>query len=253
MFRRFCIAFISISLSLILLAAGTVFVFDPFSVYHKYNDFTEIIYQMPYYQNTGIAKNASYDTLITGTSMTQNFRAWWFDDAFDCHAIRLSFDGGILSDFEALLDSAISNNHDLETIYFGLDNYIITSDSNLNDISNRVPTYLIDKNPLNDVKYLLNKDVLFQYIPTQLSYKRSETYDFYEMHCWDTQNPTYSEKSVLDLYVMPQKEGCYEAAYKENYIAPAEENDQKSCRHAEGGKNEQWLSAVLIRKGFIEG
>lgn len=210
MFKKFCIGFLSVTLALLIGVGGFVYAIDPFNVFRADRDMTKIVYQIPYMQNIGISKYTEYDTLITGTSMTQNFRANWFDEKFDCKAIRLSFDGGIVSDFEALLKTAVENNKQLKTVYFGLDNYLITADSKLNDIEERVPEYQISKNPFSKVKYLYNKDVIFNYIPTYFAYKNYEGYNFYEMHAWDNNNPVYSKSKVLKEYDFPEKESLKE-------------------------------------------
>lgn len=197
MFKKFCIGFAAATLSLLIAAASFVYVIDPFNVYRADADMTKIIYQLPYYQNIGIAKHTKYDTLITGSSMTQNFRAYLFDEKLGCKAIRLSFDGGIPSDFEALLKTAVQYNPDLKTVYFGLDNYLITADSKLVDESARIPDYQLDGNPFTKVEYLLNKDVIFNYIPTYFSYKNYPDYNFYEMHAWDTVDNNFSKERAL--------------------------------------------------------
>ncbi|MCR4615046.1 MAG: hypothetical protein K5756_02725 [Clostridiales bacterium] len=203
MFKKFCVISLCIILAVCTAVGGLVFAIDPFNVYRADSDLKKIIYQFPYYQNTGIARHGKYDALITGTSMTQNFRAWWFNEKFGCNAARLSFDGGVLQDFDALLNCAYKSGNEIKAVYFGLDNYIITSDSKLVDIDERVPEYLIDNNPFNDIKYLLNKDILFKYIPTYFAYRKLDTYDFYEMHAWDRDNYIFSEESVLKGYTRP--------------------------------------------------
>lgn len=220
MFKKFCIGFLSITLAVIIAAGALVYVIDPFNVYRADKDMTKIIYQMPYYQNIGIAKYTEYDTLISGTSMTQNFRANWFDKKLGCRAIRLSFDGGIVSDFEALLKTATENNKNLKTVYFGLDNYLITADSKLNDVNDRIPEYQLDGNPFTNIKYLLNKDVIFNYIPTYFSYKNYPDYDFYEMHAWDYGVTTYSGEKLLNGYMIPEKQ---DKAAQDSFMEPCED------------------------------
>lgn len=205
MYKKFCIGFFCITLALLIAVGGVVYAIDPFNVYRADKDMTKIIYQMPYYQNIGIAKYTEYDTLITGTSMTQNFRGNWFDEKLGCKAIRLSFDGGVVSDFEAIIKTAVKNNKELKTVYFGLDNYLITAESKLNDINTRIPEYELDNNPLTNVKYLLNKDILFKYIPTNFSYKNYPEYNFYEMHAWDTADSDFSKERVLSEYEIAEK------------------------------------------------
>lgn len=218
MCKKFFLGFISVACCTLLIIGSTVCAIDPFNHYHANKDMTKIIYQMPYYQNIGIAKHTEYDTLITGTSMTQNFRANHFDEKFNCKAIRLSFDGGVLSDFCTLLRSATESNCNLKRVYFGLDNYIITEDSDLLNQTERIPEYLIDNNHFNDVRYLLNKDVIFKYMRTYFSYKLSDTYNFYEMHAWDNESTTFDEDTVLKEYTMPISSDMIE---KESYHSAA--------------------------------
>ncbi|MBQ2964439.1 MAG: hypothetical protein IJE14_07235 [Clostridia bacterium] len=205
MHKRFFIKFLSLFLTVILILGGFVFAIDPFNHYRAEEDLTKIIHHQTYYQNIGIAKNAKYDTLIIGSSMTQNFRANWFDEKMGCQAVRLPFEGGILSDYTTLIDIAIANNPDLKYIYFGLDNYIITTDSELNDETNRIPEYLADDNPLTDVKYLLNKDVIFTYMRTYFGNKFRSDYDFYEMQVWENSGINFSKEAAINNYIMPDK------------------------------------------------
>lgn len=193
-------------MSLLLAIGSTVFAVDPFNHYRADADMTKIIYQIPYYQNIGIAKHAQYDTLITGSSMTQNFLANKFDEELGCKAIRLSFDGGVADDFILLLKTATENNPQLKRVYFGLDNYLITDDSALNQIEDRIPYYLSDNNIFNDVRYLYNKDVIFKYIRVHFAYKYSDSYNFYQMHVWDDGSIITSAEKVLEGYSPPAVE-----------------------------------------------
>ena len=44
-------------------------------------------------QNDGIIKNFDYDTIITGSSMTENFRTSEADRFFECNSIKVPFAG----------------------------------------------------------------------------------------------------------------------------------------------------------------
>lgn len=234
MAKKFCIGFLCVTLSVLIAAGAFVYAVDPFNMYRADEDMTKIIYQIPYYQNIGIAKHTKYDTLVTGTSMTQNFRGYWFDEKLGCRAIRLSFDGGVVSDFEALLKTAAENNTELKTVYMGLDNYLITADSKLNSINDRIPDYMIDGNPFTNIKYLLNKDVIFNYIPTYFSYKNSDSYDFYEMHTWDFADVVYSKEKVIKDHgtiekkeMLPKTEFVPDCEDFINAIVPVIKNNPK--------------------------
>ena len=139
--------------------------------------------------------------------MTQNFRAWWFDEAFGCRAIRLSYDGGYLHDFVTLLNTAAKYQPKLRDVYFGLDNYVVTADSELAEKEELTPSYLTDDNPLTDVRYLLNRDVLFTNVRTYFGYRFSSDYDFYEMHAWGAveRDPAiFNRARALGTYKPPE-------------------------------------------------
>lgn len=205
MYKSFFIKFLALTLSTLVFLGGLVFVIDPFNHYRADEDINKIIHHQTYYQNVGIAAHAKYDTLITGSSMTQNFRADHFDKKTGSVAIRLPFEGGILSDYISLIDTAIANNTDLMRIYWGLDNYILTSDSQLNEEVDRTPSYLIDGNPFTDVKYLLNKDVLFTYMRSYFGNKFRSDYNFYEMQIWENPSVDFSKSAVINSYNPPVK------------------------------------------------
>ena len=211
MAKKFCISFLCVSLSLLLICAGTVYIIDPFNHYRASRDMTEIIYQHPVYQNIGIAKYTEFDTLITGSSMTENFRANWFDDATGSKAIRLSYQGGLLPDYIQLFNTAIQYQKELRDIYFGLDNYAITMDTQLENVKGYVPSYLTDNNPFTDVNYLLNRDVLFRYLRLYFSYKNYPDYSFHEAQASapvERDSSVYNRKNTMDSYHPPETDAA---------------------------------------------
>lgn len=230
MAKKFCIAFVCVSLCLLLLCAGIVYAVDPFSHYRADADMTKIIYQNPAYQNVGIARFTEYDTLITGSSMTQNFRAWWFDEAMGCRAIRLSYDGGYLHDFVTLLKTAAKYQTGLRDVYFGLDNYVVTADSELAEQEAQTPSYLTDDKPWTDVRYLLNRDVLFSNVRTYFAYRFSPGYDFYEMHAWGAveRDPAiFNRANALATYAPPDAD--LQALPEDAFLASADEVSAALC------------------------
>lgn len=113
-------------------------------------------------QNNGITKHFDYDALITGTSMTENFKTSEMDDIFGCTSIKVSYSGGSYKEINDNLEVALKYNPKLETIVRCLDmgRFFDEKDIMRNDLG-QYPTYLYDSNPFNDVKYLLNRDVIW--------------------------------------------------------------------------------------------
>ena len=75
--------------------AGLVIKVDPFFHYHKPmvdTYYYHIVNERS--QNDGIVKQFDYDAVITGTSMTENFKTSEMDEIFGVHSIKVPFSGG---------------------------------------------------------------------------------------------------------------------------------------------------------------
>ena len=103
--------------------------------------------------------------------------------------------GGSINAYKTFFDAALEGNK-IKTLFFGFDVYTVTGER-MADV--KIEKYLSDKNPFNDVSYLFNKDVIFNYSKNWISYRLSDTYDFYEAGAWDS-GYTFSEETVLKSY-----------------------------------------------------
>lgn len=140
-----------------------VYKIDPYFHYHK-PDLNRYFYSINNQrsQNDGISKHFEYDALITGTSMTENFKTSEMDEIFGVSSIKVSYSGGSYKEMNDNLIVALENNDNLKIIVRCLDYGMILDDKDRmrNDLGT-YPTYLYDYNPFNDVKYLFNKDIIF--------------------------------------------------------------------------------------------
>lgn len=154
-------------LSFVLIALGAVgglvIYIDPFFHYHKphVDDYYyEIDNQRS--QNDGITKNFDYDAIITGTSMTNNFKTSELDELFDVHSIKLPYSGATYKEINDNVVNALEHNKDLKLVVRGLDiGKIVEDKDNMREDLGDYPTYLFDDDYFNDVKYIFNRDVLF--------------------------------------------------------------------------------------------
>lgn len=113
-------------------------------------------------QNDGITKHFSYNALITGTSMTENFKTSEMDAIFGTKSIKVPYSGGSYKEINDNLKTALSCNPELKTIVRCLDLGMIVQDKDTMRLDlGTYPTYLYDDNPWNDVKYIFNRDVLW--------------------------------------------------------------------------------------------
>lgn len=113
-------------------------------------------------QNDGISKHFDYDALITGTSMTQNFKTSEMDEIFGTHSIKVPYSGGTFKEINDNVVNAIEHNENLRYVVRSLDMWNFTEDKDaMRQDLGKYPTYLYDDNVFNDVNYVFNRNVIF--------------------------------------------------------------------------------------------
>lgn len=164
--RIWIIGWAAITVALMAVICVTVYQVDPYFHYHKPD--TDTYYYELYNQrsqNDGISKHFDYDAVMTGTSMTENFKTSDIDEVFSVNAIKLPFAGGSYKEINDNLKVALKYNDDLKFIMRGLDTGKFTDEPDKMRFDlGEYPTYLYDNNPFNDVDYLFNKEILLKRI-----------------------------------------------------------------------------------------
>ena len=153
--------FVSISL-LSIIGCMTVNT-DPFFHFHA-PDTASYFYTLDNQrsQNDGIMKHFDYQGLITGTSMTENFRTSEAEDLFGVTFIKVPFEGASFKEIDNNIRTALEANDNLKIIIRGLDMRMFLEDKDyMREDLGTYPTYLYDDNIFNDVRYLFNRDVFF--------------------------------------------------------------------------------------------
>ncbi len=140
-----------------------VYVTDPYFHYHA-PDTDRYLYPLNYQrgQNDGIIRHFEYDAVITGTSMTENFRTTEAEKLFGYRFIKIPFAGASYKEINDNLKTALKADPGLKLVIRALDmgKFMDAWDAMRYDPS-EYPDYLYDSDPLNDVKYLLNREVVF--------------------------------------------------------------------------------------------
>ncbi len=151
---------------LLLLIAIQTAIIDPYFHFH-YPKKEDYYYQIDNQrcQNDGILRHFEYDGIITGTSMTECFKASEADGLFETSFVKVPYEGASYKEINDSVESAYRYSHDLSVVIRGLDSYKLFDDINAyrKDMGN-YPTYLYDDNPFNDVNYLFNRDIIFKRI-----------------------------------------------------------------------------------------
>ena len=139
---------------------------DPFFHYHK-PDTDKYYYQHDNQrsQNDGIIRNFDYTGLITGTSLTENFRTSEAEALWGGQFIKVPFSGATFRETNESIEAALRCNPELSIVIRGIESWRLLSDKDgLREDLGDFPTYLYDDDPLNDVEYVLNRDVVFERI-----------------------------------------------------------------------------------------
>lgn len=159
------------TLAILAALAGVTILVDPFLHYHKGQDFLEYPLKYERYQNDGIARHYEYDSMITGTSMCQNFKCSEFDRLWDAASIKVTNAGASYHESCENIRRAFSHNANVKNVLCSLDGNRLNYPA-FKDEYEDYPVYLYDNDPFNDVNYLLNKDVVPKTIAV-INYTRS--------------------------------------------------------------------------------
>lgn len=235
--KKRCICILMIICSLLLLLGSATAIIDPFFHYHKPLSFLQYPISNQRYQNYGIVRNFPYDGIITGTSMTENFKASEFDALFGTHSVKTPINGSSFKEVNDLLLTAVDANPDIRIIVRGLDGWNLFDDKDHMRTDAAYPTYLYDDHLFNDVSYFLNKDILCSYTLEVLKHtlKGQTTTNFDEYSRWDTSltgeeqvKSTYqrSDSKAENAPIGPEEIQTLRDTLEQNVIAIARENPQ---------------------------
>lgn len=223
--KKWLILYLAIQLAMLTVVAGIVVYIDPFFHYHKPLD-TIFYYSLDNErsQNNGITRNFDYDMLITGTSMTENFKTSEADRIFDAHSVKVSYSGGSYKEINDNIEVAIKNNRNLKIVIRCLDMGMFYSDKDLmRDDLGVYPVYLNNDNPFDDVKYIYNRNVIFDRCDPMVRNARlgkpGGITSFDEYSCW---MPEWIGKFGKDIIL--EKQTLFIQPVEENHLSDEEKN-----------------------------
>lgn len=158
--KKWCLIYLASFFGcIVVLCLITVFI-DPYFHYHgPIEGMSYRIYEERY-TNDGIARHFDYDTVITGTSMNQNFKPSEWDEMTGSKTVKMPFSGGSFLEIGNNLRRAFAYNENITTVIWGIDynGFLRPYDY---DGYGDYPDYLYDNDIFNDAPYLLNKEILY--------------------------------------------------------------------------------------------
>jgi hypothetical protein len=149
--------------TLAVLGAAAAFVVwvDPFQQYHLATRYPPRFYFLHHrYIDPGLAKNQTYDTVVSGSSIMENTRNDFVAKACGGSAVNLSMPAMSASEQRLMLETAFAD-RPVRRVIAVLDfNEFSGGMDERQDVAGPLPRYLYDRNPFNDLPYLLSRDVL---------------------------------------------------------------------------------------------
>lgn len=158
---KWIIGILAAAVAAVLIFILSIFAIDPMFHYHAPLKFLSYPLVNERYQNNGIARHFDYDSVITGTSMTENFKTSEAQKLFGSDFIKVAFSGGGYTEIGDNLKAAYDSGHDIKYVIWGLDydkmiygkNYRYTEKGDF-------PDYLYNDSSLDDIKYFFDPVVI---------------------------------------------------------------------------------------------
>lgn len=184
--RKWFIGCLSTIIIITLVIVATAWVIDPYFHFHKPFSFVSYRLYDERYTNDGISRHFEFDTIITGTSMAQNFKPSEADKLFDVTSVKETFSGAGFKELSQNLDRALRRRDDIKNVIWSVDFNAIMREKDY-DIYSGYPEYLYDDNPFNDTCYIFNKMIWYEgVIPNlMMTILGHESTTFDEYSAWD--------------------------------------------------------------------
>lgn len=186
---RWLAATLLFTLLLLCVFAAVMIYIDPLFHYHAPLEDHAYTLDFQRYQNDGIVRNFSYSGIITGTSMTENFKASEAASLFDAQFVKVPFSGGYYKEIDNVLRRAYRSGNEIRCVIRGLDYTGLIQDKDAFKYYD-YPDYLYNDNLFDDVNYVLNKKLFFQRAIPVFENTRAglETTSFDDYSSWSSAN-----------------------------------------------------------------
>lgn len=223
MHQKFVRDFFIRTVIILVIIGVIIIIFDPFFHYHGPISSLKTVLTEREYQMAGSITNLDYDSVILGSSVAENYNNQWFNEGFDCTTIKAIRASGSTADLIYYLEKSFEN-HDIKNVFYNLDTFALTTDSTTSFEETGFPMYLLNGVGLDDIRYVLNKDVLLEKIPYMLAYSYLVDYDEGESYSWyQWKDALFNNKAgLLERYENPmdclemKEETFYEDQLNEN-------------------------------------
>jgi len=196
----------------VLGCALTTYLIDPFEQYRESSILP--LYDQESYNNPGIAKNYDYNAVILGTSMVEMSNPSVIDACFGVSSVKLPMRGSHTAQMgwqlEHVFHAKERREETLDLAILAVDAYSLMGPV---DDDEEIVDYLWNDDPLDDIKYLLNRDVLLVKIPKLLKNagkdmrtKRDDMYKWTDI--------VFAAQSVYDSITITEQKSLTDPEYR---------------------------------------
>ena len=176
--RSWTAIFLGVTLALLAAAVALTVYVDPY-MHYRSPKLTQFAYEpkVERSMNDGMVKHLSYEAIIAGNCMVENFKTSQVQSLFGTTAIKTPSAGAGWYEVNGLLQVAFANNDSISLVIRALDMTCFDEEpEQLHYEVGPYPTYLYNTDLLDDVYYVLNRDVLYgNSLPMVLGALRGDT------------------------------------------------------------------------------
>lgn len=204
--KKFFCGMITVLTFSLLVIAAFIIIIDPYIQYHKPYEGIHYRLEDERYMNSGIIKNFEYDAIVTGTSMTENFRVSEVDELFGVNSIKVPLEGASYKEINSIVEMALEKNPNVKMVIRAIDGSGMIVDKDMRYyVGDSWPGYLYDDNYLNDVNYLFSAEVVEKaYLNFRRSLENIASTSLDDYAYWN-HYATFGKKAVLKEYERPDK------------------------------------------------
>lgn len=236
-YKSFVIISIIATIVMLFGFAGFTYYVDPLFHYHAPNPKYEYPLFSERYMNDGITRHFEYDAVITGTSMTENFKTSLFDDLFGTDSIKVPVAGARYKEVNDILERAYTYNDNIRVVMRCLDLTMLIDDKDFAEYD-EYPDYLYDDKIYNDVHYLFNKDIFYEYTDYVFEFMKaggkSTSFDAYKNwngnYIYDANKlrKTYQRKDIVsrEPYLTEEEQNLLIGNLEQNVISIAKKHPE---------------------------
>ncbi|GAE05803.1 hypothetical protein JCM10914_1927 [Paenibacillus sp. JCM 10914] len=189
--------FFILSVVFAVLVGGLTYVLDPLQYYRKSTWYSPVFTSEQRYQNPGLVRNYSYDTIILGTSMTENFLPSVVGEALGGQAIKLSMRGSTADEQYKIASLALETGK-VKKVLWGLDYFALKDPDEGADAF--FPAYLYDDKWWNDYPYWFSYSAYENFAKGMLKQLSGQPgQDIEHLYSWHY-GTKYGSKEVLQAY-----------------------------------------------------